>query len=348
MRTSAVTQDAPAVSERPTFLPTDRNYRMTGQLADTEEPPAVSREEEIKPSEPEASAPPEPSETAAASEAAPQQEKPQQKTAQTSESRWAKITRENRELRDRLARLEGAQSAREPQRETQQASQPAQADGKPKPGDIDPKTNQPKYKTWAEYEDARDEWNRKEAVRMAKEDWDKTTKAQALEQAEQRINQEINKRVEQARKDHLDYDEVVDSLLALKHQDGRDVIYFPKGSAVDMFFAESPKSQDIFYEIGKDPNKYAEIFATDAQGKFLMHPVRQLRLLAQIEHSLSAPKTEATPAKPITAAPRPPHQTSGKGTVAKDAVAQAVEEGDSSAYIAEANARQLARLKKGK
>lgn len=356
---TAVTEDASAVSEREpssTLMPTDKHYRLTGEMPEKldtggtqrkdeeDHIPQVLKDEEEKQSA--ASGDKDDVKTASASEAVPQKEL-QQKTAQTSESRWQKITRENRELRDRLARVEGAQSAQP--RETQQASQPvAENKGRPTATDKDPKTGEPLYKTWQELTTAQENWLIEEATRKANEAWDKKAHEQTLQQAEERIQQEINKRTEQARKDHPDYDDTISELLARKTPDGKELIFFPKGSAVDMFFAESPKSQDIFYEIGKNPDKYAEIFAHDAQGKFIMHPVRQLRLLAQIEGKLDSPKAEIVPpAKPVTAAGRPPHQVSGKGTVAKDAVAQAVEDGDSEAYIRETNARELARRKKG-
>jgi hypothetical protein len=46
----------------------------------------------------------------------------------------------------------------------------------------------------------------------------------------------------------------------------------------------------------------------------------------------------------VTKAPPPPHQVSGKGTVAKDAVEQALEEQDADAYRREQNSRD-ARLR---
>src|ERR1035438_8661325 len=147
MSTPAVTKEAPAVStpdREPTsrFLPTGKNYRLTGELPekldvaatqlvdDGEHVPAVIREErerervepQVPPVKEGESATPGASETAAGSEPA----KPAQKTAATSENRWAKITRENRELRERLERLE-----KPPQRETVQESQPA-TETKPK------------------------------------------------------------------------------------------------------------------------------------------------------------------------------------------------------------------------
>jgi hypothetical protein len=72
--------------------------------------------------------------------------------------------------------------------------------------------------------------------------------------------------------------------------------------------------------------------------------------LAKIELALesASASTEKPPVKPVTAAPRPPNQVSGKGTIAKDAAAQAAEEGDTETYMREMNARALARRKQGK
>ncbi len=347
--TTAVTEDAPAASALPTFLPTDKHYRMTGEMpAETVEAPATSENEEkdIKPLESEGSAPSE-SETAAASETAPPQE-PRQKTAATSENRWAKVTRENRELRERLARLEGAESARAAQRETQ-TSQPAKAEekrGRPKPTDKNEK-GEFLYQTLAELQEAQDKWVLDEAEKRATERFEKTAKERDLAQAKERVQKEITERVAKARKDHADYDTVAKNGLARKNEYGQDVIYIPDGSAVDGFILDSDRGHDVLYEVCKNPDKYAHIFAHDAQGKYVMSPLRQVRELAKIENSLDSKET-AIPAKPITAAPRPPHQVSGKGTVAKDAIEQAVEDNDADAYMKEANARQLARMKKGK
>src|ERR1019366_7690204 len=108
MSTPAVTPEAPAVStasperqtvrqsEHASIPSTDKHYRLTGEMA---EPPAKEEtpEPQVPPVKEGESATPNASETAAGSEPA----KPAQKTAATSENRWAKITRENRELRER-------------------------------------------------------------------------------------------------------------------------------------------------------------------------------------------------------------------------------------------------------
>lgn len=378
MSTRAVTPDAPAASTfepeshpHAEFLPTGKEYRMTGKLpdADTAEAPAASSEENT-PEKEEAPAASK-SDTAAASEAATTQKETKeekQKTSASSESRWAKVTRENKELRERLQRLES-------QRETKQEPRPATGtkvepeakaeaktetqNPKPKIDDVDPKTGKPKFSTYQEYLDARDEWNRKEAIREFQEASQKSERERAQSEAEKVIEKTVAERVAKARETYPDYDDVIKSALAEKNEHGEDALFYTKGSHIDGFFLDSDRGQDVMYEIAKNFGDYKHIFARDAQGRYLMNPVRQVRELAKIELALeSAAKTDdgtgktasssISSAKPITQAPRPPHQTSGKGTVNKDAVAEAIEDGDFETYAREQNARDLARRKKGK
>jgi hypothetical protein len=88
-------------------------------------------------------------------------------------------------------------------------------------------------------------------------------------------------------------------------------------------------------------------------GKFqsLMTPQRQFRALMEIEARVSGSgsgekSSSSSSAKPVTQASRPPHQVSGKGTVAKEAVEQALEDGDFETYSRAQNAKELARLKR--
>ena len=106
----------------------------------------------------------------------------------------------------------------------------------------------------------------------------------------------------------------------------------------------------MLYHIAKnfDDPAIQSIFARDQSGKnYLMNGVDQLYELARIEHSLPKQNASAsTPATPVTQAGRPPHQVSGKGTVAKDAVEQALEDGDFETYKKAQDAKDLARLKR--
>lgn len=353
MSTTAVTQDAPAVSEsNSSFLPAGEKYRLTGELPESKE--AVASQAEAADTSVEGKD----SSTAAASEAADTQESKgpaKTKTAQASESRWAKLSRANRELQDQL-RQERERNARasSEQRETQQASQTAAEDkskGHPEPkiDDTDLKTGAPKYKTLSDYLADVRKWDREQSLKEFQELSAKTQREQQQLQTEQIIEKTVNERVQAARKAYPDYDEAAVEALAVKDNLGREALFYTKGSHLDGFFLDSERGHDVLYHIFKNFDECKHIFARDEKGNYLLNPVRQLRWLAKIENSLPEKgKATNSSAQRVTQAPRPPHQVSGKGTVAKDAIEQAVEENDTDAYIQEQNARALARLKKGK
>jgi hypothetical protein len=376
MARPADTEETPAVSNsnEPNFLPTDEKYRLTGEMPATEDASAAFKETE---QEKEPSATPGDKgddTTAAASEAADKQREEQReekgpaqsKSAQTSESRWQKRERELKDARTEIARLKAQGSQPQPQQrsDTQQTSQPASAaaaktsaNPKPKIDDLDPKTNQPKYKTFADYEEAKDSWNRQEAIREFTESSQKSDQARQQSEAERIIEHTVNERVAAVRKQHSDYNDVLTTALAQKDEHGQDAFFYTKGSPIDGFFLDSERGHEVMYEIGKNFEQHQHIFARDAQGKYLLNPVRQVRELAKIENSLpdtpvtagagksGADKTSSS-ARPITQAARPPHQVSGTGTVAKDSVEQALEDGDFESYQRAQNAKELARLKR--
>lgn len=348
MSTPAVTTDASAVSQdtpNSDFLPEGEHYLRTGEVEEPKPKP-----EKVQPEKEDAPATSGDSETAAASEAADTQERKgpaRSKTAATSESRWAKLSRENRELQEQLRQ---ARESKPPQeREIKQEPQPAKANAEPSIDDVDAKTGQPKYATLKDYLAAHAKWNREEAVREFRAESEKTQREQQQQQTEQVIEKTVNERVAAVRKEHEDYDEAAAEALAVKDDLGRDALFYTKGSHLDVFFLDSDRGHEVLYAIFKDFDTHKHIFARDQQGKYIENPVRQLRELAKIENSLpekGKPSTSA--ASRVTQAPRPPHQVSGKGTIAKDAVEQAVEENDTETYIREQNRKALERLKKGK
>lgn len=380
---TAVTPEASAVSTPQSiedalesgFLPDDPSYLLTGKFG--EEKPASAAFTEKKPGEeeqdekkttPGADEAQGDDKTAAASAAAPTEEQKEaerlkaagnKKTPDTSESRWAKITRQNKELREENERLKkpGAQPAAGATRETSQGSQPAAAAAAAKPAptrpepkidEVDPKTNKPKYAQYSDFLADQRAWDREQILAEVTATSTKTQKDQQLEQAERVIQQEVNTRVKKARETFSDYDEVMATALEEKNEHGGDLVYIPKGSAIDLFMLDSPRGTDVFYTIAKNLDQYKHIFARDAKGNFTMSAVRQVRELGKIEATLEAPaQKKETPLTPITKAGRPAHQTSGTGAASKDAVKQAVEDGDSETYIREENARELARRKKG-
>lgn len=301
------------------------------------------------------------SETAAASEAASQQEKDSKetgkekdenangnrgKTAASSESRWAKITRENRELRERLARLEGAESVRSGQRDTKQESLPAadgkaatekKAEGTPKPtlADKDDK-GQPKFKTYEEFQDARDEWLRAEIKRESAETSKQSAQETERQRAEKAVWEEQFKRVGKAREKYADFDAVAFA------------VPMPEKSPLYGFILDSDHGTDVLYHLGKNPGDLERIQGKPvmaADGKSVvkfeggLSPIAQIRELSKIETKVSA----VTPAKRITQAAAPIRVLGGNSSATADEVEQAVNEGDQEAYTKAANARDLAR-----
>lgn len=360
MSTRAVTEDAPAAStelETPEslaealdsgFLPDDPNYRLIGTFkpAEKKEAPAASAETPEKKDKADigdasaASA----AETAAASAAAATQERKPGKTAAASENRWQKVTRENRELRERIARLEGrAEAQPSAQRENQPESRPAAEAGKgrpePKIDEVDSKTGKPKYATYEDYMRDLRAWDRDEALRQFQETSAKTQREQQLQQAERTLAEGFTKKLEPARKAHPDFDAV-----ALNED-----LIIPRGSVTDGFLLDSEHAGEMLYYLGQHPEILEGFYANHdpKTGKYVnrITPFAQARELTRIEQQFSA-KSIASPARTVTQAPRPPNQVAGKGTVAPDAVAQAVEDQDQETYAREANARELARLKR--
>jgi len=342
------------------FLPEDLEYRKTGKLSEKdddekdekgEKSAAATEENEEEETEQEKNADTEAAsaaankdekdenaETAAASAAASTQEKDGKgpattKGPHTRESRERKLSKENRELREKLARYEGREEGRQsvqPTRDTQQTSQSA-TDGKtpkPKLEDVDEKTGKPKYATYADYENARDEWNRKEAIREFQEQTSTSERQRSLQAAEAEIGKALAKKFETARTKYKDFDEV-----ALNND-----LVIPKGSVTDAFLIDSDHAADVLYHLGQHPEILEGFYGEHdpKSGKYVnkMTPQQQFRKLMAIEAEVSKP----APAKKITQAGRPPNQVDGKNAVTKSARDQAIEDGDSSTYINDANA----------
>jgi hypothetical protein len=356
MRTEFVSNaDASAAPEQDrtsNFLPEDEKYRLTGVMpveGDDKSQP-VKRDDsaasgkENQPGKDDASAASAADSTRSASET--------QRTEVRRENRWQKRERELRELREENTRLKSQPSREQQRSEPAQVSQPAtetttaKAAPKPKLDDIDPKTNQPKYRNYAEYEDAKDAWLRQETIREFNETTAKTQRESEQQRAEREIGQTLNKKFEPSRAKYADFDQV-----ALSNK-----LTIPKGSAAELFILDSDHAGEVLYHLGQHP-EILQGFYRDHDpktGKFtsLITPQRQFRKLMEIEAQFSGAASTAgessttSSAKPVTQASRPPHQVSGQGTVSKDAVEQALEDGDFETYSKAQNAKELARLKR--
>lgn len=335
------------------FLPDNDHYRLTGEF---DKPQPAKKDDAAsstkdKPAAKESDAPPASEQEETASKAAASATAETQRGSRR-ESRWEKREREIRELREENARLKSGQSSPEAQRsearqETQPATEtakPGKAAPKPKIDDVDPTTKQPKYKNYAEYEDAKDAWLRQETIREFNESQAKSQQLTAQQQAEREIGQSLAKKFEAPRAKYKDFDEVALS----------DKLTIPKGSVTEMFMLDSEHAGEVLYYLGQHP-EILQGFYRDYDlktGKFtsLITPQQQFRKLMAIEADVAGSGTErsshSSSARPVTQASRPPHQVSGQGTVAKEAVEQAVEDGDFESYMRTQNAKDIARQKR--
>src|ERR1700688_296938 len=364
------------------FLPDDEHYRLTGEFKpENTEAAAASKKEKEKGNQSgkagasaaatedenedesendDASAAS--SSKAAASETAHTQKEDKNERGQTRENRWQKRERELKELREKVARLESKPQTEQARSETQQTSQAAAAETKtakaapkPKIDDVDEKTGKPKYKNFAEYEDAKDNWLRQETIREFQETSAKSARVQQQTEAEKQRAANFTKKFEAPRAKYQDFDKV-----ALNPD-----LLIPAGSVTDLFLDDSEHAGEVLYHLGQHPEILGEFHPARSQeeikaGRYTnkISPQRQFRKLLEIEAQLSgsaeksaedkSSSDKSSSAKPVTQASRPPHQVSGKGTVAKDAVEQALDDGDFETFQRTQNAKELARLNKRK
>ena len=341
------------------FLPDDEHYRLTGEFKS--EKPDDSAASKEKPAAKEGDAPPA-SEQDDASKAAASAPAQTQRTEPRRESRWEKRERELKALREENTRLKSGA----PRSESQQASQPAaetqpqaqtQAAAEPQINDVDAKTGKPKFATLTDYLKAHGEWNRNEALRQFREESAKTQQQQEFAA----IDRSRAENVEKVRAAHPDYDQIVEGALAAKEADGRATIFYTVGSHIDNFLLSQPdRGAGLLYHCMKNASDPAirAIFARTPDGThYQLTNIEQISRLAVLSHSLGgkngsrpsqveSDSEETSSARPVTRASRPPHQVSGQGTVAKDAVEQALEDGDFETYQRAQNAKELARLKR--
>lgn len=154
------------------------------------------------------------------------------------------------------------------------------------------------------------------------------TQARAREEATRVITAFEGKAAE-ARAKHADFDAV--AMLA-----PTDI---PQGGAVDLYILEAPAGAEILYHLQQPAN------AGERTRILQLGPLAQLTELVRLGDRLTA----SAPAARSTTAPPPPPVLATRATPA-DAVDRALADGDSDsatgAYIAAANARELARLKR--
>ncbi len=202
---------------------------------------------------------------------------------------------------------------------------------KPKIDDLDAQ-GKPVFKTYAQYEDARDEWNRGELLRLVEEKQTKTQQSAKAAEAEKVIAQSFTAKVVEARKKYADFDAV-----ALNPE-----LPITRGSVADQFVVESAHGPEVLYFLGENRGELDRILT--------LHPIGQARELFKIEQQfvpvVVAPKPALPkpPARVASQAPPPPHQVSGRSP-AGDPLEKAVKDGDQAEFTRLENEKALAKMK---
>ncbi len=340
----------------------DPHYRLTGNTEEAPEkktPAEQAAVTEDKDSANQDQSGNDDASAASSSKAAPSESASTQRTEKKL-NRWQQREKRLRDAEAEIARLKAAQpSTREEVRsETAQPSQAAtetrtgKAAAKPKIDDKDEKTGQPKFKTYAEYEDAKDEWLRKETLREFSETSARSAQETQAQQQFQERAAALNQKFDAVRAKYADFDQVALS----------EGLTIPAGSVTELFIHDSDHAGEVLYHLGQHPEILQGFYRNydPKTGKFesLMTPQRQFRKLMEVEAQVSGGgsrsggngdggrNSSSSSARPVTQASPPAHQVSGSGAVGKDAVEQAVEEGDFETYAKAQNARELARHKR--
>lgn len=322
----AIAVDPPSTDQLTGITPDERSeWLKSGKLpAEVEAPPA--------------SPAPSPAEPAAASEPAqaPEIETRRAKT----ERRFKEILDDNRQLKERLAKLEAGKSAETipaPAAEAPKPTEQSKPDAKPstlaeKIAAINAKDSE--FRTYEEKivaiaEAVADDRQERVTANQKELDRQKTIEAQANEAAKK-----FTASKQLARTVHADFDDVTKEL-------GKASVIAP-GSIIEAWILESAVGTEIMYHFGKN---MAELDTIKA-----MNPFEQSRALTRLEDKLSPPSatSQPTPAPKPEAPPNPRVLGSG-ATAPKDALEAALKDGDTARYIEEANRRDLekARARRG-
>jgi hypothetical protein len=294
------------------------------------------------------------SESAPASEAGKQtQETKTQQQRHNADSRKAELNAEIKELlrkRDELRKETQAPAAAPTSKtETPAASSTAAAPQELKPP-VKPDPNS--FKTWGEYEAARDEYFDKLS------DY-KAAKAieghkQALAQEQQR--QTISKQMEEARKAYPDWDTVGKTAINAVWGDGK-----PESGvhpAIKHAIGSSPIMTHLLYVLGGDKElaQFVDLSRKDPARALMKLGAMEALLVPELEkagkdaanlerNDKGQFTTTKTPEKKVSSAPPPAKEVGGPGTPPADARVDAQKRGDFEAYRSASNARDLARFK---
>ena len=323
MSTPTVTPAASVPAQTELQIPSGPAYdtwRKDGTLPSKEDS-APSEDPTLEPKETPSSEDSAPSEPVKSADSDPAP--PQKKSKPTADDRKLEL---NTEIRDLIRKRDELLKTVAPS--VTPTSQPADKAkvSEPKIDDVDDK-GLLKFTTWEDFQAAVRKYDREQILQEVKEQQAQSQKTQKIQEAEQVIGKVWQERVKEARTKYEDFDVALAPDLPI-----------PQGSVTDAFVLDSEHGTDVLYHLAKNPDELKRING--------LNPIQQARALVLLEQTFVKPAS-ATPVKPVTKAPPPPHQVGGKGTVMADEIEQALKEDDFPAYMAAANRREIA-ARKGK
>jgi hypothetical protein len=222
-----------------------------------------------------------------------------------------------------------------------------------------PELKKPKlddFKTWEEFETARDEYHQQRTDRAIA----KAIENDRMQQAERAAREASAVKLNEAKQRYGP--EAEDTILGANERIFADQAIHP---AVKGLINDSPVIADLLYTMGSTPEELDEFVAlAKSNPSQAIRKVVLLESLVTDELRKAAPApangnggnppprdesghfVKTTPAKPAKEAPPPATEVSGKSSPPKDAALAAFERGDTRAYMREMNRRDVA-AKKG-
>lgn len=331
---TAVAESSPAIAVESgpmvNWTPDQRaEFRRTGEMPEAPKPaetPAVSDTEKEPNSEAEQA-------ESAGEPEAPKKPQEQQRTGKGkgAEQRIMQLLSETKSLRAELEALKAAPKE-QPKPEAKPVEQPRQQQfTRPKPTVEDKKQDgTPKYATYEDFVEDLADWRMEQR-------WAQTQREQA-QQAQQR---EVSAKVAEAKAKYADFDEKSVPFVKTFVDDAQ--IPF----AVKALVSESEVWPDLVYTIANDAKESAHFLemARTSPGKAIRYVALTESLIREELESGKKPAPPAPPAKTQTAAPKPPSEVGGRSATPPDALESAAKANDFRSFRAEANRRDLARLR---
>lgn len=233
------------------------------------------------------------------------------------EARIQQLSRENSELQKQL------EEAKKPKAQADKPKEPT------RPNVDDFATVEEYQKSVETYQDDMTKYRVQEALAADRAKTEKESRDKQIAEQNKKIQDNWTERVEAAKKQHADFEEVaLSNELAAK---------IPQGSITDAYILNREAGPELLYHLGKNPDVLSKLIQ--------LPPIDMAFELSKLELSI---KGELAPApKKISDAPKPPREVNSAKTDQPDPIAQATANKDFRTFKAKTDAKDIARRKAG-